>query len=372
LCGYYFTEMAVSLNLNDRPVGYAPPIGPPVYTQVSYNQRDAARPANPNFFNVSPKWSLNWLSWIEDDPTMPTPTGVRRFVAGGGYTDYSGYQSSTRSFTPDPMDASVLVRASSSPIVYQRQLADGGMEVYAKSDGATSNPRRLFLSQIIDPAGNTLTFNYDSRLRLTSITDATQRSTKFSYDLTTQPLLVTKITDPFGRYAQFGYDSTGRLISITDVLNITSKFTYDPSNPNANFIKEMDTPYGATTFSTQDIPDKPGPQCPSLPCGSTRILSATDPLGNTEFLMAERDTRILKMPPPHVFVESLTGAGLLLNFRIWASHDNVGELQRTIIEQAMYELEAAGIEALQPQQVVRIIPPDTDPSRLLPFPAGAE
>ena len=81
--------------------------------------------------------------------------------------------------------------------------------------------------------------------------------------------------------------------------------------------------------------------------------------------MAERDTRVLKAPP-HVFVETLTGAGLLLNLRIWASHDDVGELQRTIVEQAMHELEAAGIEALQPQQVVRIIPPDSDPSRLLP------
>jgi small conductance mechanosensitive channel len=82
--------------------------------------------------------------------------------------------------------------------------------------------------------------------------------------------------------------------------------------------------------------------------------------------MAERDSRVLKMPPPHVFVDSLTGAGLLLNLRIWASHDDVGELQHTIIEQAMHELEDAGIEALQPQQVVRIIPPDSDPSRLLP------
>jgi len=49
--------------------------------------------------------------------------------------------------------------------------------------------------------------------------------------------------------------------------------------------------------------------------------------------MAERDTRVLKAPPPHVFVESLTGAGLLLNLRIWASHDDVGERQRTIVEQ---------------------------------------
>ena len=31
----------------------------------------------------------------------------------------------------------------------------------------------------------------------------------------------------------------------------------------------------------------------------------------------------------------------------------------------MHELDAAGIEALQPQQVVRVVPPDGDPSRLL-------
>jgi small conductance mechanosensitive channel len=70
-------------------------------------------------------------------------------------------------------------------------------------------------------------------------------------------------------------------------------------------------------------------------------------------------------PPPRVFVESLTGAGLLLNLRLWAAHDDLGELQRNIIEQAMHELAAAGVETLQPQQVVRVIPPDSDPSRLL-------
>ena len=81
--------------------------------------------------------------------------------------------------------------------------------------------------------------------------------------------------------------------------------------------------------------------------------------------MAERDARILKQPRPRVFVESLTGAGLLLNLRLWASRERIGDLQRTIVEQAKHELEAAGIEALQPQQVVRVVPPDSDPSRLL-------
>jgi len=81
--------------------------------------------------------------------------------------------------------------------------------------------------------------------------------------------------------------------------------------------------------------------------------------------MAKRDDRILTAPQPRVFVESMTGAGLLLNLRIWASHENIGALQRTIIEQAKRELEGAGIETLMPQQMVRVVPPDSDPSRLL-------
>ena len=81
--------------------------------------------------------------------------------------------------------------------------------------------------------------------------------------------------------------------------------------------------------------------------------------------MARREARVLKSPQPRVFVESLTGAGLLLNLRLWAAHDEIGELQRTIVEKIKRELEAPGIETLQPQQVVRIVPPDADPSRLL-------
>ncbi|HEX3971880.1 MAG TPA: mechanosensitive ion channel domain-containing protein [Stellaceae bacterium] len=81
--------------------------------------------------------------------------------------------------------------------------------------------------------------------------------------------------------------------------------------------------------------------------------------------MAKRDQRVLKTPQPRVFIESLTGGGLMLNLRVWASHENIGELQRVIIEETKRELEAAAIETLQPQQVVRVIPPDSDPSRLL-------
>jgi small conductance mechanosensitive channel len=81
--------------------------------------------------------------------------------------------------------------------------------------------------------------------------------------------------------------------------------------------------------------------------------------------MAKHDQRILKTPQPRVFVEKVTGDGLQLNLRIWSRHENVGELQRVIVEEAKAEIESAGMETLHPQQVVRVIPPDNDPSRLL-------
>jgi small conductance mechanosensitive channel len=81
--------------------------------------------------------------------------------------------------------------------------------------------------------------------------------------------------------------------------------------------------------------------------------------------LAEGDRRILPRPHPRVFVETQTGAGLVLSLHIWASHDAVGEIQRTIIERARQQLEAAGIDTLQPQQIVRTVPAANDPSRFL-------
>jgi RHS repeat-associated protein len=231
---------------------------------LTYNQREATQPANFSFFNISPKWTLNWLTYIQDDPTFPGST-VTRYVAGGGSVDYTGYNSSTGAFAPEARDAAVLVRLAGSPITYQRQLANGSVEVYAQADGSTSFPRRVFLTQLLDPQGNAVTLHYDDQLRLTTLTDATGRNTTFSYGLDSAPLLVTGITDPFGRSAQLAYDGSGRLLQITDVLGLTSQFTYNASG----LITAMTTPYGTTSFLFGDN-------------GNARFLQATDPLGNTE------------------------------------------------------------------------------------------
>jgi hypothetical protein len=80
------------------------------------------------FFNVSPKWTLNWLTYVTDDPTNPG-ANVTRYLSGGGAYYYSGYQSGTGAFAAQNDDGSILVLASQSPITYQRRLADGSIEL---------------------------------------------------------------------------------------------------------------------------------------------------------------------------------------------------------------------------------------------------
>ncbi len=267
LCAYNIAEASVAITLSDTPVGYDPPIGPSVQSVIAYSQREDSQPANFNFFNVGQKWTLNWLSYVTDDPTLAGAT-VSRFMRGGSAFYYDGYVTNTGRFKAQDTDGAVLVLKSQSPVTYELQLPDGGMETYSTSDGSTSFPRRIFLSSVADPQGNKLLFNYDAQRRLTSLTDATGRQTTFSYGIAAQPLQVTKITDPFGRSAVLGYDSNNRLTSITDIIGLKSQFTYDANS----LVSALTTPYGTTTFA-YTAPGASGPP---------RFAEVTDPLGNHE------------------------------------------------------------------------------------------
>lgn len=300
MCGYNFTEMTVSLNLKDTPVGYAPPIGHSVYATLTYNQREAGQPANFSYFNVGPKWTLNWLSFIQDNPGIPGAS-VSRYVAGGGSVNYTGYNSSTGAFTTDRKNGSVLVRTQANPITYERRLADGGVEVYAQSNGASSYPRRIFLTRMIDRFGNATNLNYDEQMRLVSIEDATGRLTTFTYGLASRPLQVTAITDPFGRSAELQYDANGRLVGITDVLGLTSQFNYNA----ASQVISMTTPYGTSQFSFGDN-------------GSQRYLQATDPMGYTERLEYRQQAPGIPYSEP----SNLVPQGIVAPFNVYINGRN--------------------------------------------------
>lgn len=255
--------LMISVKLRDIPVGYTPPVGPGVGFRISYHQREAGQPQTFTYGNLGPKWSFNWMSFIEDDPTNPAAS-VTVYRRNGGREPSTGYNAATQSYAATARTQAVVVRTSDSPIRYERRLASGTVEVFEQPDGALTFPRRVFLTAIKDRSGNTLSFTWDSNLRLVAATDAIGQVTTVSYDHS-DPLKITKVTDPFGRFATFTYDASGRLQQISDVLGLTSSVTYGLSD----LVKTLTTPYGTTTITAGEA-------------GLTRWAEVTDPLGGKE------------------------------------------------------------------------------------------
>jgi YD repeat-containing protein len=263
LATYRFHLMVVSLNILDTPVWYTPPRGPAPRFTVTYSQREGFQPQTFAYSNLGPKWTFDWLSYVEDDPTNGSaPAGL--YQRGGGHQTHTGYSAGTQSYAPYKRDQAILVRTATSPVQYERRLKDGSVEVFGQPDGASTYPRRVFLTAVKDPQGNTATFTYDSQFRVVAATDALGQVTTVSYTHA-DPLKVTKVTDPFGRFATFSYDTSGRLTQITDMGGLASTFTYATND----FITSLTTPYGTTRFQASEL-------------GLDRSLEAIDPQGGRE------------------------------------------------------------------------------------------
>jgi RHS repeat-associated protein len=289
MANYDFLSMSASLRVRDAPIQYSPPIGPAISFAVTYIQREADQPANLNFSNLGPKWTHNWLAYVEDTPSNAA-ADVTLHRAGGGSDVFTGYDASTRQFTVNARFNDVLKRSQDSPPVYQRLLPDGSREIYAKSGPLLGTTRQVFLTQVIDPQGNAVKLGYDAKRRLASLTDAVGKVTTLAYADSTDVYKITRVTDPAGRFATFTYQYTNyagipcdsqkqtgckadKLASITDPVGIVSSFRY---NYGSDFMNALTTPYGTTTFDFgESYNDTTGPR---------RWLNATDPLGHRERL----------------------------------------------------------------------------------------
>ena len=241
---YTMHTMLVSLTLNDMPVGYTPPVGPPVHFTATYNEFEANQP--PTFFysNLGQKWTCNWISYITDNPQSTNAgTSVSYYVDGGGTLDFNDFNPSNQTYAVEMMSQALLVKTSSSS--YEMRFPDGSKREFTLSDGATGTMRQVFLTQVVDPAGNTVQLNYDSLLRITNIVDAIGQSTTLLYTNSVYTNAITQVIDPFGRTATFQYNSSGMLSQITDVLGLTSQYTYGSSD----FVSSLTTPYGTTIFT---------------------------------------------------------------------------------------------------------------------------
>ncbi len=235
--------LLVSLNLRDNPVGYTPPVGPPVKLVVTYNEDESDQPATFTYSNLGQQWTFNWLAYISDNPSAPS-ANVNYYTDGGGTLPFTGFGTNSQSFAPQIQSQAILTRTS--PNSYVMLFPDGSEYVFAQPNATNGTSRNVFMTSMVDPQGNAVQISYDSNFRVVALTDAIGQVTTLSYGLGSDPLKITQVTDPFGRFATFNYDASNRLAQITDCIGLTSKFTYD----SGTSIQALTTPYGTNSYAS--------------------------------------------------------------------------------------------------------------------------
>lgn len=305
---YGMAANKVALIIKDPPVGYAPPRGPAIEFELSYDQKDISQPQTYSTSNLGPKWTHTFMRRMSVTVTAGTPNTYQWYrVLHGGGRILSGTQTGSTSpefdwATPDKYQKTSLKfgRPDGQDTLWLK-YPDGSVDTYGPDQVAEG----YLLTSVADPAGNTVTLAYDATKRLTSITDALGQVTTLSYE-GSDPLKITKVTDPFGRFATFQYNASGQLSSITDVIGIVSSFTYGPNAESptapADFINAMTTPYGTHTFAMGMN-------------GVDRWLQATDPYGATERMEYRYSVGVAS--PPTVPVGSINNLITSMNTFYW-------------------------------------------------------
>lgn len=289
----------VNLQVKDTPVGYVPPVGPPVRFTVRFNQRDYLQPASQISTLLGPNWTHDWHAYIRDVPATPA-ANVKYFVGGGGARTFTGFNNNTLTFSPQQLDQVRLTRPSANR--YEMLFPDGSKKIFGSRQS-----NRVFLTQVMDPAGNAATLTW-SGSSLVAITDAIGQVTRIAYEHASGSPLITKVTDPFGRFATFDYSSFNLLLDtdnnistpsiavtvyavtrITDVLGINSQFNYSIQGNTNLVLTGLTTPYGTTSYA--------GGQGGG-PSGSTRFMDTIYPDGSRERVEFSQNTNGIAFSDP--------------------------------------------------------------------------
>ena len=145
------------------------------------------------------------------------------------------------------------------------------------------------------------------------------------------------------------------------------------------FATELDTFDGLYVFApNSEIWNKPlrnhsrnARRLMSIPIGISYSADAAE-ARRILLAMAAGDARVLREPPPLVYVEKYGENSVDLLFRAWAPTSIFWDVQRDMIEDAKRRLEAAGIEIPFPQRIVHMVPPDQTPANRPARPAERE
>lgn len=262
---HLFNLQLGGLIVKDIPLSYRTPYGSDFEFLLTYQEMDDSQPTTvPSNSHVGFIWQANVMAYVEHlDGALNDSTELRVHERRGG-VEVSLYDEEEGYFGPNDKTFSVVRRTGAH--TYERSFPDGVVEVYSVADNPAA-PTKVFLRSVSDRNGNTLTFNYDAILRLTSVVDALGQSTTFSYGNPLDSFAITQVTDPHGRMAKMSYNADGYLVSVTDQVGLQSTFTYDMDG----FMQTLTTPYGTTRFV----------KVSSTP-GLERTIDAIDPNGDRE------------------------------------------------------------------------------------------
>jgi len=310
--------MMVNLQVRDTPQSYTPPLGPPVRFTFRYNSRDiyaADRTFGGCYWNglwntgiydsvndmpdtsvfVSPitRMTHDWISYLIDSPQSPL-ANVKWVAGGGGARTFTGFNTNSQTFAPNQYDQTLLKRTGTDS--YELVWPDGSKTIFSQPDGSAGSMRRVYLTQIADPAGNALTFTYDQNLQVVAVTDAIGQVTTLTYGPggTNLPnYLLTQVTDPFGRSATFDYEKRTNSI-LRGVLRVVTVDTNGTTTTTFNDIT-FDHEYYALTNMTDMLGLASQPVVAGV--GGT-IDQIVTPYGTTSFTvggvgndMATKNTR---------------------------------------------------------------------------------
>jgi len=265
--------MLISQQVSDTPLGYTPPLGPPVYFTLRFTQRANQR------FGFSPFWSHNWSGSFYEDPRLAM--GNIWVQDEGGWLRFAATDEEGTVFHGQVRNIGQLYRTGRTQ--FEWRFPDGTKRIYTTPFATeVAYFRRFFLTAVEDAAGNRVTLQVTTTGRLESITDALGQTTRFFYELpdpgkpdkgATVPTTsnteytnqVTRVVDPFGRVARIDYAKVERtvdgyyngqltpfpyyhydLTNITDVAGLSSRLVYDWSG---SVVTNLITPYGTTSFN---------------------------------------------------------------------------------------------------------------------------
>jgi RHS repeat-associated protein len=356
--------MAANLSIKDTPLAYTPPVGPPVRFTFRYNSRDIYAtegtfggyywngihntnvygPTTPPGAGTTPppisyyllpstKMTHDWISYIIDSP-QSLLADVKLIVGGGGARTFKSFNNTSQTFALQEFDQTLLKRTGANS--YELVRPDGSKKIFSQSNGSVGAGRRVYLTQIVDPAGNALTFTYDQSLRIVAVTDAIGQVTTLTYGgINLDNRLLTRVTDPFGRFASFDYKkysitasneiSTGILwrpitnnnivtiqytptflihdyyvlTNMTDMLGLSSQpdvsvvvgsLPTGGVGGSGGYISQFVTPYGTTMFNTGQG---------GGPSGTSRFVETTYPDGSRSRVEYNQNTNgIAHADPP--------------------------------------------------------------------------